>query len=179
MANGAEWDLGEADTLEAEAIGLPGQRRFRLRVSAGDATAAIWCEKEHVSSLATAIQQQLARRRQPGEGRRPPAQALSPFPDRPTHEFQLGQLGLEYNPNLDNVVVYATDVEQSSNRPTLRFALGRQAARRFTVQAEQTVAGGRPTCPLCQQPLEGSEHLCPRRNGHGDGALAGIGPPDF
>ncbi len=179
MANGAEWDLGEADALEAEAIGPPGQRRFRLRVTAGGATAAIWCEKEHVSSLATAIQQQLARRRQPGEGRRPQAAALSPFPDRPTHEFQLGQLGIDYNDRLDSLIVYATDVERSSNQPTLRFALGRQAARAFTVQAEQTVAGGRPTCPLCQQPLEGSEHLCPRSNGHDDEALAGIGPPDF
>ena len=63
MASPIKWDLGMATALEAEAIGEPGARRFRIRVTAGDSTASIWCEKEHVDSLAASIERVLA-----GEG---------------------------------------------------------------------------------------------------------------
>lgn len=179
MSAAAEWDLGSATALEAEAIGPAGQRRFRLRVSAGDVTASIWCEKEQVNSLATAVQQILARFRREGEGRRPASPELGDFPLNPTHEFQAGRLALGYDEDARTLSLFATDIETDSEQPTLRVDFSREIARRFTVQAEQAVAGGRPTCPLCKEPLEGDEHLCPQTNGHGDGALAGIGPPDF
>ena len=179
MANGAERDLGAADALEAEAIGPPGQRRFRLRVTAGPVTASIWCEKEQVNSLAAAVQQILARHRRSSEGRRLAAPALRPFPDQPNYDFQVGRIALNYDEDADHLTLFLTDIEQAGNRPTLRVDFGRRTARLFTVQAEAAVAGGRPLCPLCQQPLEGAEHLCPRSNGHGEDALAGIGPPEF
>ncbi len=181
MANGAEHDLGVAEVLEAEAIGPPGQRRFRLRVIAGEQTASIWCEKTQVSALSEAVEQVLARHGPSGQGRRPASRPLEPFPDRPTHEFLAGQIALGYNEDADLITLFATDVEQGgmNPQPTVRVDLNRQVARLFTVQAEETVAGGRPTCPLCKQPLEGSEHLCPRTNGHAADALAEIGPPEF
>lgn len=39
------------------------------------------------------------------------------------------------------------------------------AARGFTGRAEAVVSAGRPACPLCGQPLDPEEHLCPRANG--------------
>ncbi len=184
MANGAEHDLGVAEVLEAEAIGPPGQRRFRLRVIAGDQTASIWCEKTQVSALSEAIQQVLARNRGAGQARRPSARPLEPFPDRASHDFLAGRIALGYDEDADLITLFATDVEQEgaggmSPQPTLRVDISRQVARQFAVQAEETVAGGRPICPLCQQPLEGSEHLCPRTNGHAEDALAEIGPPEL
>ncbi len=181
MANGAEHDLGVADVLEAEAIGPPGQRRFRLRVTAGQQTASIWCEKTQVGALAEAIQQVLARHRRASDGRRPDARPLEPFPDQPSHEFLAGQIALGYDEDADTITLFATDVEAggANPTPTLRVDLARQTARRFTVQAEETVAGGRPSCPLCKQPIEGSAHLCPRTNGHAEDALAEIGPPEL
>ena len=181
MANGAEHDLGVAEVLEAEAIGPPGQRRFRLRVTAGDKTASVWCEKTQVSALAEAIQQVLARHRRPSDGRRPAALPLEPFPDRATHDFLAGRLALGYDDDADTITLFATDVERDSptGTPTLRVDIDRRVARLFTVQAEETVAGGRPSCPLCRQPIEGSEHLCPRTNGHAEDALAEIGQPEL
>ena len=179
MTSSAEWDLGAATALEAEAIGEPGQRRFRLRVTAGDVTAAIWCEKEQVNSLATAVQQILARHRRDEERRRPIALDLIGFPLTPTHEFQAGRIALGYDEDAHTLTLYATDIDAQSDRPTLRVDFSREIARAFTVQAELAVAGGRPSCPLCKQPLEGDAHLCPQTNGHGDSSLAGIGPPEF
>ena len=179
MTTGSEWDLGQAEALEAEAIGPPGQRRFRLRITAGDATASIWCEKEQVNSLAQAVQQVLTRRRRSDEGRRPPPQELIPFPAQPTHEFQAGRIALGYDEDADLLTLYTTDIEQMGDKPTLKVDFDRRIARAFTAQAEDTVEGGRPTCPLCKQKLDGDEHLCPQTNGHGENALAGLGPPDF
>lgn len=178
MTSSAEWDLGAATALEAEAIGEPGQRRFRLRVTAGKVTASIWCEKEQVNSLATAVQQVLARHRREEE-RRPLAPQLLDFPNSPTHEFLAGRIALGYDEDAHTLSLFATDIEAQEDRPTLRVDFSRDIARRFTVQAEQAVSGGRPTCPLCKQPLEGGQHLCPHTNGHGDDALSSIGPPEF
>ena len=181
MPNGAEYDLGAADLLEAEAIGPPGQRRFRLRITAGDVTASIWCEKTQVSALADRIQQVLARNRRRGAGRRPEARPLEPFPDQPTHDFLTIDFALSYDEDSDTITLFAFDQEsyEARSEPTLRVDIDRRVARLFSSQAEQTIEGGRPTCPLCKQPIEGSEHLCPRTNGHAEDALAEIGPPDF
>ena len=179
MTSSAEWDLGSATALESEAIGEPGRRRFRLRVTAGQVTASIWCEKEQVNSLATAVQQVLARHRRGEERRRPSAPPLIAFPERPTHEFLAGRIALGYDEDARTLSLFATDIEAQNDRPTLRVDFTREIARGFTVQAELAVAGGRPACPLCKQPLEGDEHLCPQTNGHGEGSLSGIGPPEF
>ena len=133
MANGAEYDLGVAEVLEAEAIGPPGQRRFRLRITAGDTTASIWCEKTQVSALSEAIQQVLARHRRTADGRRPASRPLEPFPDRATHDFLAGQIALGYDEDADAITLFATDVETGGANPlpTLRVDLNRQVARLF------------------------------------------------
>jgi uncharacterized repeat protein (TIGR03847 family) len=33
-------------------------------------------------------------------------------------------------------------------------------------RAIEVVNQGRPTCPLCGEPMEPDGHFCPRRNGH-------------
>jgi uncharacterized repeat protein (TIGR03847 family) len=33
-------------------------------------------------------------------------------------------------------------------------------------RGEREVAGGRPTCSMCGQPIEPEGHFCPRSNGH-------------
>ena len=179
MSAAAEWDLGSATALEAEAIGPAGQRRFRLRVSAGDVTASIWCEKEQVNSLATAVQQssRASGAREKAAGRPRPSWATSRS-TRPTNSRPGGSRWAT-DEDARTLSLFATDIETDADTPTLRVDFSREIARRFTVQAETAVAGGRPTCPLCKQPLEEDEHLCPQTNGHGDGALAGIGPPEF
>ena len=51
------WDFGRAELLEPEAIGEPGQRRFRLRVQSGDKAASLWMEKEQLAALSFGIRQ--------------------------------------------------------------------------------------------------------------------------
>ena len=44
-------------------------------------------------------------------------------------------------------------------------------ARDFVARAQALVAGGRPPCPFCLQPLDPSGHICPRANGYRRPAL--------
>ena len=180
MANGAEHDLGLAHSLEAEAIGPPGERRFRIRAVTDDATASFWLEKDQVSALATAIQRVLAQHRRAGEERRPPPPPLSDFSQHPTFDLRVGRLALAYDGDADVLAIYITDMEsETPEHPTIRTGFSRQVARVFAAQAEETVAAGRPLCPLCEQSLADVPHLCPPANGHSDDALRWLGPPSL
>ena len=53
-------DLGPILLLEAEAIGEPGRRTFRLVAANEDELAHIWIEKEQLQALGIAIDQMLA-----------------------------------------------------------------------------------------------------------------------
>ena len=44
--------------------------------------------------------------------------------------------------------------------------LAASASPPVVVSAARAVAGGRPPCPLCGEPLDPQGHLCPRRNGY-------------
>ncbi len=175
-----EHDLGPAAVLEAEAIGQPGQRTFRLRARTTTATVSLRMEKEQVHALATAIDRVLAQHRGSEPTRRKPRpRPLVPFPETPTFDFHVSRLALGYDEGADRLAIYATDVESPhQEHPTLRVTFTRTQARLFTVQADATVAAGRPQCPLCEAPLEGLSHFCPPTNGHSDDALAWLSDQD-
>ena len=180
MANGADHDLGAVDSFETEAIGEPGERRFRLRLMVAGESASLWIEKEQVQALATAIEQVLAQHRKSGEGRRPDSSELIEFPRHPTHDFRVSRLALAYDDGADALAIYVTDAgAEEQDKATLRASFSREQARRFSRQAQDTVAAGRPLCPLCKEPLDPEGHLCPPANGHSDDAMAWLGPPEL
>ena len=180
MPNGAEHDLGPVDSFETEALGEPGERRFRLRLMVAGESASLWIEKEQVQALATALEQVLAQHRKTKEGRRPPSHALVDFPRYPTHDFRVSRLALAYDDGADALAIYVTDAAaEAQEKATLRASFSREQARRFSRQAQDTVAGGRPLCPLCKEPLGPGGHLCPPANGHSDDAMAWLGPPEL
>ena len=50
-------EFGPVQHLSADAVGQPGQRRFRLRaISQGGAYAFVWMEKEQLSAIGEAIE---------------------------------------------------------------------------------------------------------------------------
>jgi uncharacterized repeat protein (TIGR03847 family) len=180
MSDSAVNDLGAVQYLETEAIGEPGQRRFRIRVTSEAGSASLWLEKEQVRALSEAIQQVLAQNRQEDDGRRPSAPALEPFPLNPDHDFQVGRLALAYDDHADALALYVTDIERAQEtRATIRATFTRAQARIFSAQAEVTIEAGRAVCPLCKVPLDGYDHLCPPTNGHSDDILAWIPPPEL
>lgn len=180
-------DFGLVDRVQADAVGVPGQRRFRLRARRGAEFALLWVEREQVQALGIALEQLLAqvqvqRRERPVTA--DPGAAQDDFPPTPTVEFTVGRIGLGYDEEHDLVVLELTDIEQnlaeepgdepeqSSADASLALRFNRQQAVTLKEQCEATLSAGRPRCPLCGAPMgpEGA-HFCIRANGHNRGAM--------
>src|SRR5690606_38544007 len=103
-------DFGLVDAVDAEAIGQPGQRTFRLRARSRDSYAALWLEKAQLAQLGRLFSQLLAQRsRQRG---RPASAELEPvgnFPRTPQVSMHGPRLGLDYGTDHERVVLRADD----------------------------------------------------------------------
>ena len=178
-------DLGPIEIVGAEAIGQPGQRRFRLFAMIHNISVALWMEKEQLNDLSIALDRILA---QLTEGRllrteaqasppAPPRGAHANFPDKPEFEFQVGQLRISYDERRNLLVLTSIPlgiVMEPGQEPqvilrdeeTLSFRFTLQQAKDLTSSITILVTGGRPTCPLCRAPLDGGPHACVKQNGH-------------
>jgi uncharacterized repeat protein (TIGR03847 family) len=163
-------DFGRADLLEPEAIGEPGQRRFRLRVMSGAEAASLWLEKEHLIALTLAIRQILEQTAGEDVAEDDAPLPQGDFPLRPAVEFKLGRLGIGYDEQQHMVTIFAYDQEHQADDapPTFACQIDRRQCRTFAEQAEETIAGGRPLCPICGLAINPDGHACGRRNGHSD-----------
>jgi len=161
-------DYGLVDAIDAQSIGPPGGRTFRVRVRSGRNTASLWLEKEQLGALARAISQLLAdHSRQRGR----PAEAAPTVEDFEVGdvELQVARLGLDFVAEQEHVVMLVDDREAIERRdtPAFRAEITRAMALSLVETIPDIVAAGRPTCPLCGRPLEGSgQHFCPQTNGH-------------
>ena len=54
-------DFGRAQLLGAEAIGEPGNRRFRIYARSLRGSASLWLEREQLDALGQALEQLIAR----------------------------------------------------------------------------------------------------------------------
>src|SRR5215475_9804319 len=161
----AQYDFASVDAIDAESIGTPGKRTFRLRILRGDNSAALWMEKQQLAALGEALPRLLEQLNAPDED----AESIASFPDDPTIDFKVGRMALGYAAQEDRLVLVAHDVEagdDESIQPTLSCRFTREQARSLSESCAEAVAGGRPICQLCHRPIDPEGHMCPRANGH-------------
>lgn len=178
-------NLGSVDILGAEAIGQPGQRRFRLFAQAGGRSMLLWMEKEQLNTLALALDRVMAQITD-GAILRTIAQATPPseveelpasFPRRPTVEFQVGQIRIGFDEQNNLLALIASPIEillEPGQEPravirddeSVTFLFTLQQSQKLTKTITTLVTSGRPVCPLCNTPLDGGPHACIRQNGH-------------
>jgi uncharacterized repeat protein (TIGR03847 family) len=167
----SEHDFGPAIAVDAEAVGVPGRRRFRLMVRSATRTAAVWMEKQQLAGIGTWLEDMCKRL----DAERPTSDRDSeppPFGALFDLEMRAGQIALGYAEDSDAFVIQATDAERPSSRaPSFRCFLSRGQSRVLSRKIAQVVAAGRPICPLCSAPIDPEGHVCPRSNGHHAPAL--------
>jgi uncharacterized repeat protein (TIGR03847 family) len=163
----AEHEFGVAQDIDAEAIGQPGQRRFRLLVRSETQTAAIWMEKQELDGIGTWLEESLVRIKKDKPGPDEPEPVPEPFGEVFNLTLQARQIGLGYveGDNLFAVLV-TSDESTSASTPTFRCQFRPAQARVLRAKIAAVVAAGRPICPLCEAPMDPSGHVCPRSNGH-------------
>src|SRR3954452_25128306 len=103
MAN-RSYDLGLVLGLDAESLGVPGQRTFRIHAHSRNGAARLWLEKEQLRALATAVEQLLAEIGPP-RSRAPGSSPFVPFPGSPTIEFHVGRITLGYEQDSELVMM--------------------------------------------------------------------------
>lgn len=163
-------DFGLVDAVDAEAIGPPGQRTFRLRANKDENYAALWFEKEQLSLLGREFSKLLAERsKQRGRPTEVVAE-MGPFPATPQIDLQVARLGLDFDEDREHIVLLADDAAalQQGDSPSFRMEINRAQAISAMASIDDAVSGGRPLCPLCNRVLEsdGSCIACPGSNGH-------------
>lgn len=164
----AENDLGLAVGLRAEALGRPGQRRFRILVHGRRASAVVWIEKEELHTLAISVArllEVLSNQPVPSKPKTPEAPIL--LADSAV-DFKAESWTLGYDEERDALEFHAHEHEDpSTSRPKLRFLATREQSQALIDEALKVYSAGRPVCPLCGESLNpGEEHACPRGNGH-------------
>ncbi|HLZ72506.1 MAG TPA: DUF3090 family protein [Dehalococcoidia bacterium] len=161
-------DFGLVEGVGAEAVGQPGQRTFRLVARGSGRYASLWMEKEQLSALGTALQQQIVRLGRPALRERPaPLLGGGDVPARADVDFRCGQLGLGFDEGRSEFVVFAYNAE--AEEPETAAWSGRLSlaqARALSREIDAVVNAGRPKCPLCGAVMDEPVHICPRANGH-------------
>ncbi|HXH21958.1 MAG TPA: DUF3090 family protein [Dehalococcoidia bacterium] len=162
-------EFGSLLSVDAEAIGQPGQRRFRLLLLSSYGTAGVWMEKEQLAGIGTWLGDtvtQLDNQRPTGE---PDVEPL-PFPEDLDLELRAGQLALGYVEDRDVFALQVFDLQPDEApedpKPLLRCFLSRGQARVLSRKIAEVVAAGRKPCPMCGLPMDPDGHMCPRSNGH-------------
>jgi uncharacterized repeat protein (TIGR03847 family) len=162
-------DLKPVDRITVDTFGPPGQRVFNLQAS----LVTLIFEKEQARALASGLLRLLDQL----ETDRPEdhaevdeilaTQMELQYP--PEDEFRIGQIGIGFDEDSDYVVIIAYElaVEEDQDVGVARFWATREQARALAQHALEVVEAGRPSCPLCGEPMDPEGHFCPRSNGHG------------
>ncbi len=178
----------DAQRLRVEAIGEPGQRRFRFMAVVGGDTFIIWMEKQQLQALGLALEQMLEHLPDRGPELEPASVPID-FDTDTRRQFRAGRMELGYDERLDRLVIVAHDVndddevealESIGAEPEASFAcrLTREQAREVSADAAAVVAAGRPRCTMCGQPMGPGPHVCPQQNGHFPHALGEMASDD-
>jgi hypothetical protein len=108
-------DFEQVTRVEAESIGPPGQRRFRLTIEEAGDTVVLWLEKQHLQALGHAFEQILTHLQV--------IQVEIPF-DAPEErllltadELQVGRLQVGYDEAHGLVVLIVHGIESAEDAP--------------------------------------------------------------
>ena len=171
----AKVDFTRISRLEAEAVGEPGRRTFRMIAESDSSRADVWLEKEQLFQLALAIHQMINAVRE-GEDAAASASANEEREADPLTrvEFKAGRLALRHQDSHGMFIIEAHDIEspqimEDDAPPDIALWASRSRVDEFAEQALEVCAAGRPLCPLCGAPMEPEErggHKCPMVNGN-------------
>ena len=157
------FDLPSVDAVTFGTIGEPGKRVFYVQAWAGQTVMTLKVEKQQVAGLAAALQQVLADL--PPESTPVSAPGLRP-PVEPA--WAVGGIGIsafdETTQRLTLLFEALAAEDEDGATAHVGVTVGQMVA--LVSRGEELVAGGRPNCPLCGNPMDPDGHSCPKTNGH-------------
>lgn len=164
------YEFGPVSRLDAEAIGEPGKRTFRLVIDSPGGSAILWMEKEQLLELSLSIKRALGMLEEERDAElqpiMTPVRSEDSLGGEPV-EFKIGKQILEYDKEERLFRFWNHDVEDETNETAkLVFEATSEQVTRLSDDALSVCAAGRPICPLCHAPIDPDGHFCSRSNGH-------------
>ncbi|MBV8949715.1 MAG: DUF3090 family protein [Actinobacteria bacterium] len=174
-------ELDGVDALGAGAVGAPGARAFYIQAGKDGARLTVLVEKEQIALLATEAVAFLDRLAEdfPEDGGEPHAPSVDAEIEEPAVPlFRARMIGLGFEPDRRLVLLElresSDDEDDEDEEPendedeedgfVARIYATRSQVRAMAASGAAAVAAGRPTCPLCEQPIDPAGHQCPRWN---------------
>jgi uncharacterized repeat protein (TIGR03847 family) len=174
--------LDDVDGLGAGAVGQPGQRAFYLQARTEHTQLTVLVEKEQIELLATeavAFLDRIADTYPELPFDLPSTQSGLREPTVPLFRARL--IGLGFDTERELVLLELRERAQEDSDETFdvgvddvvadeadgyvaRIYATRAQVRAMAARGVEAVAGGRPPCPLCEQPMDPAGHRCPRWN---------------
>jgi uncharacterized repeat protein (TIGR03847 family) len=170
-------ELDDVDGLGAGAVGEPGQRAFYIQARTEQTQLTVLVEKEQVALLAAeavAFLDKIADDYPELPFDIPSTQSVLREPTVPLFRARL--IGLGFDPERELVLLElrervededeeeVVEVAEDDDGYVARIYATRAQVRAMAARGIEAVAGGRPPCPLCEQPMDPSGHHCPRWN---------------
>lgn len=165
--------------FQAESLGQPGNRTFRILVNSESSGATIWLEKEQLLQMALAVNQLVAAVPEIPDGGPTLDLASREAPPATKIEFKLGKLVLGIEGTIRKFIIDVyEEAEEDSAEALLRIWGDQEQFIEFVEEALKVVASGRPICLLCHQSIDPNGHMCARTNGHGLHPIDKLEPPE-
>ncbi|MFF2550131.1 DUF3090 domain-containing protein [Nocardia sp. NPDC058058] len=177
------------DRFIAGTVGEPGDRAFYLQAVQEPRVVSVLLEKQQVKVLADRmglLLDEVARRFGTPVPPQPADVAdVAPLATPIEAEFRVGTMGLGWDADANAVVVELlaiteTEVDESvvlddteEGPDAVRVFLTPVQAREFALRSTRVIAAGRKPCPLCDEPLSPTGHMCVRTNGYKRGEIFG------
>ena len=169
-------ELDSIDALGAGAVGEPGQRAFYIQARTEQTQLTVLVEKEQVALLAAeavAFLDKIADDYPELPFDIPSTQSVLREPTVPLFRARL--IGLGFDPERELVLLElreraeddeeeVVEIDEDDDGYVARIYATRAQVRAMAARGIEAVAGGRPPCPLCEQPMDPSGHRCPRWN---------------
>jgi uncharacterized repeat protein (TIGR03847 family) len=164
-------EINPATHLTIGTVGEPGNRTFYIQGSQGAQLITLTIEKEQARTLAGSLETLLAELAQKFNLATPTEKSVWTdlrLRDPIESLFRVGNMGLGYNEESDQVVLVAYELVRSEEvEPNVvSFWASREQAQVLVTHALDVVKAGRPICGNCGRPIDPDGHFCPHRNGH-------------
>ncbi len=171
-------EFDPVDALGTGAVGDPGARAFYIQARTESTQLTVLVEKEQVALLAVeavAFLDRLADEYPEDPITLPQAVAELREPTVPLFRARL--IGIGFDPERELVLLELRERSDEDDDGTpgrtgepadegyvARIYATRPQVRAMAAKGAEVVAAGRPACPLCDQPIDPSGHVCPRWN---------------
>ena len=145
------------------AEGIPGNRIFFIMAEGIEGNVKIQLEKEQLLQLSLIIQELLASSNKEIKITHLTEKLTSR--EKININTQLIRLEIEKDNLLELFLLNIYDTS-SSKIPIIQICAYVNEIKIFAEKSIKVCASGRPICPLCGNPINPEEHICPRSNGH-------------